>query len=78
MSDNTLNRDNEDECNPGGSWRKSSHSMSNGQCVEVASLASDRIGVRDSQAVASAGPVLRFGRPAWSVFLAELRAPRHS
>jgi hypothetical protein len=73
MSNNTPVGDNADECNPGGGWRKSSHSMSNGHCVETARLAGGRIGVRDSKAVG--GSVLRFEPGAWAVFLAELRTP---
>jgi hypothetical protein len=53
-------------------WRKSSYSMSNGNCLEVSSLAGGRIGVRDSKAVA--GPVLRFEPEAWAVLLTGLRA----
>jgi uncharacterized protein DUF397 len=50
-------------------WRKSSHSMSNGHCVEVAHFADGHIGVRDSKL--SVGPVLRFAPGAWAEFLAE-------
>jgi hypothetical protein len=60
-----------DECNLRYGWRKSLHSMSNGHCVEAASL-SGCIGVRDSQA-GSGSPVLRIQPQAWSAFLAELR-----
>lgn len=59
-----------DECNPSGGWRKSSYSMSNGQCVETARLAGGRIGVRDSKAREL---VLRFEPEAWAAFVAELR-----
>jgi hypothetical protein len=68
--------DNQDKCKPAGSWRKSSYSMSNGQCVEVANLGSGRLGVRDSQAVGSAGAVLHFRHHAWSAFTAGLRVSR--
>jgi hypothetical protein len=76
MGDMTPLGSNEDECKPAGIWRKSSYSMSNGQCVEIASLGSGRIGVRDSQAVESAGPVLHFRYTAWSAFTAGLRISR--
>jgi hypothetical protein len=51
-------------------WRKSSYSMSNGHCVEVARLADGRIGVRDSKLPLA--PALRFGPAAWTEFLAGL------
>lgn len=64
--------DNADECGAGGSWRKSSYSGSNGQCVEASRLAgSRRIGVRDS--AVTGGAVLRFEPEAWTAFLAKLR-----
>lgn len=49
------------------SWVKSSFSMSNGNCVEVASLSSGGIGVRDSKD--TEGPVLRFTPDEWHAFL---------
>jgi hypothetical protein len=49
-----------------GHWRKSSFSM-NGDCVEVALLAEDHVGVRDSKA--TAGPYLRFRPNVWTIFL---------
>jgi uncharacterized protein DUF397 len=76
MGDMTPIGGNEDERKTAGSWRKSSYSMSNGQCVEISCLVDGRIGVRDSQAVESAGPVLHFGHHAWSAFMAGLRASR--
>jgi hypothetical protein len=57
--------------NPGGGWRKSSYSMSNGQCVETARLVGGRIGVRDSRS--AEGLVLCFEPATWSAFLAKLR-----
>jgi hypothetical protein len=55
-----------------GDWRKSSYSMSNGQCLEAARLSGGSIGVRDSKA--PEGPVLLFGTGAWSALVTELRA----
>jgi hypothetical protein len=58
--------------NPGGPasdshWVKSSLSFSNGNCVEVASLPDQEIGVRDSKD--TAGPVLRFTPDEWHAFI---------
>ena len=48
-------------------WIKSSYSgSSGGDCVEVASLAGERRGVRDSKN--PAGPVLVVGRDGWHAF----------
>jgi hypothetical protein len=51
------------------SWRKSSWSSYNGNCVEIAHLRDGRIAVRDTKDEA-AGPVLIFTRLEWSAFLA--------
>ncbi len=55
----------------GSYWVKSSLSFSNGNCVEVASLAGGEIGVRNSRD--SGGPVLRFTPDEWHVFLGGVR-----
>jgi hypothetical protein len=48
-------------------WVKSSLSLANGDCVEVASLQDGRIGVRDSKD--TAGPVLLFTSSEWRAFI---------
>jgi Domain of unknown function (DUF397) len=52
-------------------WTKSSLSLSNGNCVEVASLPGDQIGVRDSKD--AEGPVLKFTPDEWQAFLGGVR-----
>ena len=52
-------------------WVKSSLSFSNGNCVEVASLPDDEIGVRNSRD--SGGAVLRFTPDEWHAFLGGVR-----
>ncbi|MDG4816653.1 DUF397 domain-containing protein [Micromonospora sp. WMMD956] len=53
----------------GTTWRKSSHSGSDSDCVEVAETAR-AVGVRDSKD--PTGPVLAFDRRAWTAFVAGL------
>lgn len=48
-------------------WRKSTRSGVNGNCVEFAQLNDGDIALRDSKD--PSGPVLTFGRAAWSAFL---------
>ena len=48
-------------------WRKSSRSNNGGNCVEVARLDGETIGVRDSKN--PDGPVLRFTPAEWAAFL---------
>ncbi|UGT45326.1 DUF397 domain-containing protein [Nocardia yamanashiensis] len=48
-------------------WIKSSYSESGGQCVEVAFLANDAVGVRDSKD--PHGPALVFSAGEWATFL---------
>jgi hypothetical protein len=45
--------------------------MTNGNCVEVAGLASEIIGVRDS--MNPVGPVLAFGPGEWCAFVGGVR-----
>ncbi|WP_189058565.1 DUF397 domain-containing protein [Longimycelium tulufanense] len=56
-----------------GLWRKSSHSQSGGECVEVANLC-PATAVRDSKE--STGPVLLLSRSAWSSFVSSLKSGR--
>ncbi|WFE59134.1 DUF397 domain-containing protein [Micromonospora sp. WMMD712] len=53
----------------GATWRKSTRSGSNANCVEVAETAW-AVGVRDSKD--PTGPVLAFDRRAWTAFVAGL------
>ena len=48
-------------------WVKSSFSFANGNCVEVAELPGNSVGIRDSRD--PGGPVLRFTRAEWAAFL---------
>lgn len=52
-------------------WTKSSLSFSNGNCVEVASLPDNEVGIRDSKD--TAGPVLRFTPDEWHAFVGGVR-----
>jgi Domain of unknown function (DUF397) len=52
-------------------WVKSSLSFSNGNCVEVANLPGNQVGVRDSKH--TEGPVLRFTPDEWQAFLGGAR-----
>ena len=60
-----------DRPDPGPRWRKSSLSLANGNCVEVASPYQGGIGVRDS--TDPDGPLLRFTPHEWRAFLGRVR-----
>ena len=56
---------------PCSGWTKSSHSFALQNCVEVASLPGDEVGVRDSKD--PGGPPLAFPGVAWAAFVAGVR-----
>ncbi|WP_181722357.1 DUF397 domain-containing protein [Nocardia gipuzkoensis] len=56
----------------GAKWRKSSHSQSGGDCVEIAHLDGGMVGVRDSKN--PTGPALVFTPGEWDAFTAGVHA----
>jgi hypothetical protein len=71
MADKTLALGNGDVRDQRGGWRKSSHSMTNGHCLEAGILEIEFVSVRDSKAVA--GLELSIKPAAWTAFVAGLR-----
>jgi hypothetical protein len=57
----------------GTSWRKSSYSTYNGNCVEIGHLDGPIIGVKDTKR-RGRGPVLAFTQDEWSAFLSGIKA----
>jgi hypothetical protein len=57
----------------GTSWRKSSFSTYNGNCVQVGCLENGLIGVRDTKHHGR-GPVIGFTRDGWDAFIDGIRA----
>lgn len=55
------------------SWRKSSASHINGNCVEMGRLGPDQIGIRDTKDNGT-GPILIFTGAAWNAFVAGAKA----
>ncbi|MBV9381742.1 MAG: DUF397 domain-containing protein [Streptosporangiaceae bacterium] len=53
------------------SWKKSSYSAANGNCIEVAHLANRSIGVRDSKNASI--PPLSFTATGWQVFVGAVK-----
>ena len=56
----------------GATWRKSTYSGAQGDCVEVADGIVDAVPVRDSKD--PSGPVLTFTTDAWQAFVAGVQA----
>jgi len=56
------------------SWKKSSYSAANGNCVEVARLGAGYIGVRDSKNAAPA--TLGFTPACWRAFVSDVKRNR--
>jgi hypothetical protein len=56
-------------CISQAAWHKSTFSNMNGNCVEVAHLPTNRVGVRDTKDN-GAGPVLIFTAAEWDAFVA--------
>ena len=54
------------------SWKRSSYSAANGNCVEVARLSSGYIGVRDSKNAAL--PALGFTPAGWRAFITQTKS----
>jgi hypothetical protein len=52
-------------------WRKSTWSIANGQCIETATLADGRLAVRDS--VDKNGPIAKFTGSEWRTFLKAIK-----
>jgi hypothetical protein len=57
----------------GASWRKSTYSTYNGNCVEIGHLDAKIIGVKDAKHQGR-GPVLAFTRDEWNTFLGGVKA----
>lgn len=54
-------------------WRKSSHSEADGNCLEVAHSAKGTINVRDSKQ-GNGDPVLEFSPREWATFMQTIRS----
>jgi hypothetical protein len=53
------------------SWRKSTRSIGNGQCVEAARMTDGRFVMRDS--MDTSGPVILFSQREWRVFVRDIK-----
>jgi hypothetical protein len=59
---------------PSASWRKSTRSWGNSDCLEIGQFPDGAVGVRDSKS--RRGPVLTFDMSEWNDFLAGIRTGR--
>jgi hypothetical protein len=55
-------------------WKKSSYSAANGDCVQVAQLANDRIGVRDSKSTSELSFSVTLA--GWRTFVRQVKRDR--
>lgn len=60
---------------PNDTWRKSSYSGANNECVELA-VGTGWTAVRDSK-LGESGPVLSFGADSFTAFVDAVKAGRH-
>jgi hypothetical protein len=58
------------------SWKKSSYSAANGNCVEVARPGAGYIWVRDSKNKNAALPALGFPPASWRTFVSDVKGNR--
>jgi hypothetical protein len=58
------------------SWKKSSYSAANGNCVEVARPGAGYIWVRDSKNKNAALPALGFPLASWRTFVSDVKGNR--
>ncbi|TMQ91619.1 DUF397 domain-containing protein [Actinomadura soli] len=57
----------------GPRWQKSSYCMNASDCVELARLRPDTIGIRDSKQVQADGPVLAFSTPGFESLITRIK-----
>ncbi|MBC2879429.1 MULTISPECIES: DUF397 domain-containing protein [Streptomyces] len=54
-------------------WRKSKHSATSNDCLEISGSPDDLIHIRDSKRTAAPTPILTTHPAAWTAFLSSLR-----